>query len=346
MAAIGIGAILLTSVSLTVLQGAAANGAPTSHFLSIGTGQLGFETTTLGTYSGPAIFSLQNTGAPDETIDLTSGDLSFSGPGADDYVVVPTPQCPGNGVNIIELGNNEGCFLDVYFFPGEIGDRSATMTITGSSDPNGASVHLLGTGSIGYYQVDAAGDVAYAGDAGYYGDAGKTPLNKPIVSITATGDDGGYWLVASDGGIFSYGDAQFYGSTGGIHLNKPIVGMAATADGDGYWLVASDGGIFSYGDAQFYGSTGGIHLNKPIVAMAAMPTGNGYWFSAADGGLFNYGDAPFLGSGVGIGLGDVVDMTSDGRPTLQAQVGIPSIREAHLAGPIPTGLRVPHFAGP
>ena len=129
MAAIGLGAILLTSVSLTVLQGAAANGAPTSHFLSIGTGQLGFETTTLGTYSGPAIFSLQNTGAPDETIDLTSGDLSFSGPGPDHYIVVPLRNVRETGST--SLGNNEGCFLDVYFFPGEIGDRSATMTIQG-----------------------------------------------------------------------------------------------------------------------------------------------------------------------------------------------------------------------
>ena len=96
----------------------------------------------------------------------------------------------------------------------------------------------------------------------------------------------------------------------------PIVGMAPTPDGQGYWLVASDGGIFSYGDAQFYGSTGAIRLNQPIVAMAAMPTGNGYWFSAADGGLFAFGEAPFQGSGVGAGLGQVVDMASDGGPTV------------------------------
>ena len=121
--------------------------------------------------------------------------------------------------------------------------------------------------------------------------------------------------------------------------------MASTPDGQGYWLVASDGGIFSYGDAQFYGSTGAIRLNKPIVAMAAMPTGGGYWFSAADGGLFNFGDAPFYGSGVGTGLGQVVDMASDGEPTLQAQADIPSIRKSHASTPGPVVRPVPRFAG-
>jgi hypothetical protein len=129
-------------------------------------------------------------------------------------------------------------------------------------------------------------------------------------------------------------------------LNKPIVGMAPTPDGGGYWLVASDGGIFSYGDAQFYGSTGAIHLAQPIVAMAAMPDGDGYWFSAADGGLFNYGSAPFSGSGVGTGLGQVVAMTSDGGPTLQAFSETPATRQALLSALEPSARGVLRFAGP
>jgi hypothetical protein len=67
----------------------------------------------------------------------------------------------------------------------------------------GVSVNLSGNGTTGYYQVDAQGNIAYAGDAGYYGDAGSMSLNKPIVGMVATGDDGGYWLTASDGGIFN-----------------------------------------------------------------------------------------------------------------------------------------------
>ena len=393
-----------------------------------GTPSLSFGDTTLGAYSGPNTFALFNSGSSTDTIDLSTG-ISFSGPGADDYVVTPSSGCAGNGVNTVILTPSSSCTMNAFFYPGALGDRSATMTIQGSV--GGAwSVNLSGDGTIGYYQVDSSGNVANMGDAAYYGDAGSMNLNKPIVGMAATGDDGGYWLVASDGGIFNYGDANFYGSTGGIHLNKPIVGMAGTLDaggywlvatdggifsygdapfygstgsihlnqpivgmaptpdGKGYWLVASDGGIFSYGDAQFYGSTGSIHLNKPIVgmapapdgrgywlvasdggifsygdaqfygstgaihlaqpivAMAAMPTGGGYWFSAADGGLFNYGDAPFLGSGVGLGLGTVVDMASDGGPTLQAFADIPAIRQAHVSGPGPAARHVPHFAGP
>jgi hypothetical protein len=181
----------------------------------------------------------------------------------------------------------------------------------------------------GYWLVASDGGMFTYGDAGFYGSTGSIHLNKPIVGMAATPDGGGYWLVASDGGIFSYGDAVFYGSTGSLHLNKPIVGMAAAPDGGGYWLVASDGGIFSYGDAQFQGSTGSISLNQPIVAMAASPTGGGYWFTAADGGLFNYGDAPFLGAATGQ-IGNVVAMTTDGGPTLQALFDLPALRH-HFA---------------
>jgi hypothetical protein len=348
---------------------------------------LSFGDTTLGTYSGPNTLTLQNDGSSADTVDLSSGDLSITGPGADDYAVTPSADCPGNGVNTIVLTAGATCTVNVYFFPSALGDRSAAMTINGSGNEISWAGSLSGAGTIGYYQVDSSGNVATAGDAGYYGDAGDMPLNKPIVGMAATGDDGGYWLVASDGGIFNYGDAAFFGSTGGIHLNKPIVGMAGTPDAGGYWLVASDGGIFSYGDAQFFGSTGSIHLNKPIVgmastpsgqgywlvasdggifsygdaqfygstgsihlaqpivSMASMPTGGGYWFSAADGGLFNYGDAPFEGSGVGIGLGQVVDMASDGGPILQALVGFSTLRSGHVIGAGALVSHIPRFRG-
>jgi hypothetical protein len=304
-----------------------------------------FPDTTLGTYSTNTSAVLFNENTTD-TIDLNT-DVSFSGPGADDYVISPG-NCPGNGVSTIVLQIAQACNPEVDFYPGALGDRSATMTIQGSADSSPLSVALDGTGTIGYYEVDSRGFVAYAGDAAYYGDASGTHLNNPIVGMAATGDDGGYWLVASDGGIFSYGDAEFYGSTGALHLNKPIVAMAATPDAGGYWLVASDGGIFSFGDAAFYGSTGALHLNKPIVAMAAMPTGGGYWFSAADGGLFAYGDAPFDGSGIGTGLNQVVDMATDGAPTVQAQIDAPAFRQAHLSNAATVALRrnTPRFAGP
>ena len=187
------------------------------------------------------------------------------------------------------------CQFDTFFIPGALGSRSATVNVADSLD-SGATLALNGTGTIGYYQVSSNGTVAPFGDATSQGDLSTTPLNKPIVGMAATGDNGGYWLAASDGGIFPFGDASFFGSAGGLQLNKPVVGMAATPDNGGYWMVATDGGIFSYGDAQFYGSTGSMHLNQPIVGMAATPDGGGYWLVASDGGIFAYGDAQFYGS--------------------------------------------------
>jgi hypothetical protein len=422
---------LLASVSLLVAigTGGTATASPRPSVLTSSPSSLDLGAPPLGTFNGPDTFSVTNTGSSTDSIDVTGSDLSFSGAGANDYLVVPEASCPGNGTTTVVLTPSSSCTMDVYFYPGALGSRPATITVKGSADTTGTSVQVSGSGAIGYYQVDRFGDVARAGDAPFYGDAGSLQLNRPIVAITPTGNNGGYWLVASDGGIFSYGDAGFYGSTGsfalnkpivgmsrtadghgywmvasdggifafgdaGFHgsagnipLNKPIVGMAATVDGNGYWLVASDGGIFSYGDAGFYGSAGNIPLNKPIVgmaatpdgrgywlvasdggvfaygdapfygsagnielsqpivSMAAMPDGGGYWFSAVDGGLFNYGTAPFYGSGVGLGLGPIVDMATNGGPTVQAANDFPAVRHADLAQLRRTGgLELPRMA--
>jgi hypothetical protein len=282
---------------------APSNGAPaTVGFSGSGGPTIGlvpssenFGNITLGAASsGTSGFIVTNAAATAETINLST-DLSFSGPGADDYIVLPYANCPGNGVNLVALASENSCTLLVTFVPGALGDRPATLTLQGANGTS-VSVGVDGTGTIGYYEVSSAGKVAPFGDAGFFGDASKVALNHPIVGMAQTGDNGGYWLVASDGGIFSYGDAQFHGSTGAIHLNKPIVGMAETPDAGGYWMVASDGGIFSFGDAPFYGSTGAIRLNKPIVGMAATPDGQGYWLVASDGGIFSFGDAQFYGS--------------------------------------------------
>jgi hypothetical protein len=253
--------------------------------LAVNTGSLDLGDSTLGDYVGPDDVTVTNMGnVPDAITDLT-----FSGQGADDYYAYFPDSCA------TAIAVNATCVIQVFFNPGALGTRAATMTIHDNST-TGVSVSLTGTGSTGYYVAGAAGEVGSFGDAGYYGDQFSTTLNKPIVGIAPVGNDGGYWLVASDGGIFSFGDAPFYGSTGAIHLNKPIVGMAVTPDGGGYWMVASDGGIFSFGDAAFFGSTGSLHLNKPIVGMAVTPDGGGYWLVASDGGIFSFGDAQFYGS--------------------------------------------------
>ncbi len=309
-------AIALPVIAIGLLAGTSSANASTPH-LSITVSLLEFDTTTLGDYAGPTPLSLTNDGATTDTIDLTK-DATFTGSAPDDYVVSPGPGCPGNGTSTIVLAAGDSCPVDIYFYPSGLGERDANLSIQGSADSSsgGVSLSLQGAGDVGYYQVDAHGNVVASGDANPYGGAGSTTLNAPVVGIASTGNDQGYWLVGSDGGIFSYGDAQFYGSTGTIHLNEPIVGMAATPDGRGYWFVASDGGIFSYGDAQFYGSRGGQPLNSPIVGMAPTPDGGGYWLVASDGGIFSYGDAQFYGSTGNIHLNEpIVGMaaTADGR---------------------------------
>ena len=237
-------------------------------------------------------FTMTNNSANPDTVSFVP-----TGPAANDFHGILESNCPqpDNSGNVT-LPGSSSCTVDSYFNPGALGTRNSTLNLSDTPGNSGATVGLTGTGGIGYYQVDNAGTVAYAGDAGFFGDTSQVNLNKPIVGITPTGDDGGYWLVATDGGIFNYGDAQFHGSAGALPLNKPIVGMATTSDAGGYWMVASDGGIFDYGDAGFFGSRGGQPLNKPIVGMAATPDGLGYWLVASDGGIFTYGDAQFHGS--------------------------------------------------
>jgi hypothetical protein len=249
-----------------------------------------FAPTTVGTVSGPDTVVLQNQGPG---TDLITG-VTFSGADPDDFIADPS-QCNPNAAGVITLAPSDSCFLDVYFAPGALGSRSATMTLD-DNEARPFSLDLSGVGTEGYYEATANGAVLAFGDAVSQGDMSKKSLAAPIISMALTPDGQGYWLLGQDGGIFSFGDADFYGSTGGIHLNKPVVGMTPTPDGSGYWLVASDGGIFSFGDGAFYGSTGGILLNKPVVGMAPTPDGSGYWLVASDGGIFSFGDAAFYGS--------------------------------------------------
>ena len=173
--------------------------------------------------------------------------------------------------------------------------------------PKLAAGTVVGGASVddgtGYYEVDAAGDVAAFGAATCYGSLAGVSLNKPIVGMAVDRATGGYWLVSADGGVFAF-NAPYLGSTGGVRLHAPVVGITATLDGSGYWLVASDGGVFAY-NAPFQGSAGGIHLNKPIVAMGLDRMTGGYWLVASDGGVFAYG-APFEGSAGAITLNSPV----------------------------------------
>ena len=286
---------LCGGLSVMAVAGTGSGAGAATPALTVTPPSLDFNPLTLGDIAGPKTFTLTNTSAMPDVI--STADTTVTGPGAKDFFAIPDPtSCPSpDAQGNITLAAAGTCTFETFFIPGALGTRRASVTISDTLN-SGATLSLVGVGTIGYYQVNTKGTVAPFGDAGFFGDLSATALNKPIVGIAQTGDDGGYWLAASDGGIFNFGDAGFFGSAGGIHLNKPIVGIAPTIDGAGYWLVATDGGIFSYGDAQFYGSTGSIHLNQPIVGMAATPDGGGYWLVASDGGIFAYGDAQFFGS--------------------------------------------------
>ncbi len=176
-----------------------------------------------------------------------------------------------------------------------------TTTPTPAQAPTPAAQH-------GYWLVGSDGGIFSFGAAQFYGSTGALALQRPVVGITPTADDGGYWLVASDGGIFSFGNAGFYGSIPGLglapagstnpkRLNAPIVGMVPSADGAGYFMVASDGGVFAFGDAKFEGSCPGSG-GCSGAAVAVMPdaSGNGYWLVTATGHVYAFGDAVNYGA--------------------------------------------------
>ena len=162
--------------------------------------------------------------------------------------------------------------------------------------------------SHGYWLVGSDGGIFSFGSAQFYGSTGSIKLQRPVVGIVPTKDDGGYWLDASDGGVFSYGDTQFYGSIPGLglhpagsglpdSLNAPIVGMVPSNDDNGYFMVASDGGVFAFGDAHFAGSCPGIG-GCSGAAVSVMPDarGNGYWLVTQTGKVYTFGDAPYYGA--------------------------------------------------
>ena len=169
------------------------------------------------------------------------------------------------------------------------------------TSPSTSSVH-------GYWLVGSDGGIFSFGSAQFYGSAGSLKLQRPVVGIVPTKDDGGYWLDASDGGIFAYGDTQFYGSIPGLglhpagsglpnSLDAPIVGMVPSNDDGGYFMVASDGGVFAFGDAHFAGSCPGIG-GCSGAAVAVMPdaSGNGYWLVTRTGSVYTFGDAGYYGA--------------------------------------------------
>jgi hypothetical protein len=108
-----------------------------------------FGDVSLGTRAGPGqstlndtdSFYLSNDGVSTVTVDLLT-DVTYSGLGAGDYTLVPTPSCSG----ALTFTPSYQCLMEVYFSPHGLGDRSATMTVK-ACDGSSTSVGLSGTGS-------------------------------------------------------------------------------------------------------------------------------------------------------------------------------------------------------
>ena len=205
-------------------------------------------------------------------VPATCGGASLNGPAAADYAVAYVP-----------------------------GDFSVTGGPPSPAPPAPPATH-------GYWLVGSDGGIFTFGSATFHGSTGNLVLQRPVVGITPTRDEGGYWLVASDGGIFAFGDAGFHGSIPGLglhpagsglpsSLDAPIVGMVPSSDGGGYFMVASDGGVFAFGDAQFEGSCPGIGgCSGAAVAVVPDATGRGYWLVTQTGNIYPFGDAPYFGA--------------------------------------------------
>jgi hypothetical protein len=160
----------------------------------------------------------------------------------------------------------------------------------------------------GYWLVGSDGGIFSFGSALFHGSTGSLTLQRPVVGIAPTNDEGGYWLTASDGGVFAFGDSQYQGSLPGLgyhpagsglpqSLNKPVVGLVPSIDDGGYFMVASDGGVFAFGDAQFAGSCPGLANGCAGAGVAVMPdaSGQGYWLVTATGNVYSFGDASYYG---------------------------------------------------
>ena len=301
-------AILLFSLMIAawtvMVEGSQLVGASVSHPRTSNSSVIGEWNVT---YGAPAVVTISSTGTDSYTM-VAETPVEVTGSSCSLPVGTTIATFSGSGTSYTGehgLWNVSTCAFVEW--------TSLSLTLSGNS-----MIEYLGNGEVhtltrvspphGYWLVGSDGGIFTFGTAQFYGSTGSLQLQRPVVGIVPTKDDGGYWLDASDGGVFSFGDTQFYGSIPGLgvhpagsglpnSLNAPIVGMVPSVDDGGYFMVASDGGVFAFGDARFAGSCPGIGgCSGAGVAVMPDASGNGYWLVTQTGNVYTFGDASYFGA--------------------------------------------------
>ena len=162
----------------------------------------------------------------------------------------------------------------------------------------------LGPATIGYWLLEADGEITPFGNVADLGDA-IPAAGATAVAMAARPQRDGYWVLASDGDIIAVGGAVDFGAVDLGLLAEPgetLATIASSPTGGGLWVVTTSGRIVSFGDAMpAFAMTGAdvvlaLDLDGPVVDAAPTPSGLGMYMVGADGGVFTVGDAVFVQS--------------------------------------------------
>jgi hypothetical protein len=266
----------------------------------------------------------------------TSGEVSYSGPGASAEWIEEAPTINGQQSTLANFGTADFSDLDaagsnlssgvltpvdmvdgggnVVAYPGAISNSSFTITYGSppTPAPTTTAVSVNPTATAFGTAVDYSATVTSAGGT----PTGTVTFTSGTTLLCTTGEllggSGSCSAANAPAGTDTItatysANAEFDGSMGTTSLSVSAPPSTPTPTqppppAHGYWLVGSDGGIFTFGSAQFFGSTGSLKLQRPVVGITPTADRGGYWLVASDGGIFSFGDAGFYGSLPGLGI--------------------------------------------
>ncbi|MEO1064367.1 MAG: trypsin-like serine protease [Actinomycetota bacterium] len=150
---------------------------------------------------------------------------------------------------------------------------------------------------VGYWMVDAGGEVYAFGDAT---DPGSVSGRAVAAASTPNGE--GLWVLTDDGIVHTSQGATHHGDTelSSLTTGESPATISVLPDGSGYWVFTNKGRALAFGAAPELEDLVDLGiseiLNGPVLASVATPTGAGAYMIGSDGGVFALGDAVFHGS--------------------------------------------------